>query len=149
MKTFKQHVKEAHGYMGDAQGVGVAVQNSIEDSNISAANIHDPEVLKQVNAFVGSIAEREYLSPQKAVDELKEKLSRVGLSFDCKIEGDKGSKTIEVKQFGGRFGKDTDTPADEFLSDDGISHMIEGGLSMNISYEMIKNNSCKVYATIS
>ena len=48
MKTFKQHVKEAHGYMGDAQGVGVAVQNSIEDSNISAANIHDPEVLKQV-----------------------------------------------------------------------------------------------------
>ena len=95
MKTFKQHVKEAHGYMGDAQGVGVAVQNSIEDSNIGAHNIHDPEVLKQVNAFVGSIAEREYLSPQKAVDELKEKLSRVGLSFDCKIEGDKGSKTSQ------------------------------------------------------
>ena len=101
MKTFKQHVKEAHsGYMGDGQGVGVAVQNSVEDGNISAANIHDPEVLKQVNAFVGSIAEREYLSPQKAVNELKEKLSRVGLSFDCQIEGDKGSKTIEVKQFG-------------------------------------------------
>ena len=43
MKTFKQHVKEAHsGYIGDAQGVGVAVQNSIEDSNIGAHNIHDP-----------------------------------------------------------------------------------------------------------
>ena len=68
MKTFKQHIKEGSytGYMGDAQGVGVAVQNSIEDSNISAANIHDPDVLKQVNAFVGSIAEREYLSPQKS-----------------------------------------------------------------------------------
>ena len=55
MKTFKQHVKEAHGYMGDAQGVGVAVQNSAEDGSMGAHNIHDPEVLKQVNSFVGSI----------------------------------------------------------------------------------------------
>ena len=73
MKTFKQHVKEGSysGYMGDAQGVGVAVQNSIEDGSIGAHNIHDPEVLKQVNAFVCSIGEREYLNPQKAVNELK------------------------------------------------------------------------------
>ena len=31
MKTFKQHVKEPTRYMGDGKGVGVAVQNSIED----------------------------------------------------------------------------------------------------------------------
>ena len=57
MKTFKQHVKEGSysGYMGDGQGVGVAVQNSIEDGSLGAHNIHDPEVLKQVNAFVCSI----------------------------------------------------------------------------------------------
>ena len=146
MKTFKQHVKEAHsGYMGDAQGVGVAVQNSIEDSNIVAHNIHDPEVLKQVNAFVGSIAEREYLSPQKAVDELKEKLSRVGLSFDCTIEGDKGSKTIEVKQFGGRFGKDTDGSD---INDDGISHKKEGGLKIEVSHELLQTGTSKVYAKL-
>ena len=44
MKTFKQHVKEGSysGYMGDAQGVGVAVQNSIEDGSLGAHNIHDP-----------------------------------------------------------------------------------------------------------
>ena len=146
MKTFKQHVKEAHsGYMGDGQGVGVAVQNSVEDGNISAANIHDPEVLKQVNAFVGSIAEREYLSPQKAVNELKEKLSRVGLSFDCQIEGDKGSKTIEVKQFGGRFGKDTDGSD---INDDGISHKKEGGLKIEISHELLQTGTSKVYAKL-
>ena len=57
MKTFKQHVKEGPYTMGDGQGVGVAVQNSIEDGSIGAHNIHDPEVLKQVNAFVGSIGE--------------------------------------------------------------------------------------------
>ena len=147
MKTFKQHIKEGSytGYMGDAKGVGVAVQNSIEDSNIGAHNIHDPEVLKQVNAFVGSIAEREYLSPQKAVNELKEKLGRVGLSFDCQIEGDKGSKTVDVKQFGGRFGKDTDGSD---INDDGISHKKEGGLKMEVSYETLKNGTSKVYAKL-
>ena len=147
MKTFKQHIKEGSytGYMGDAQGVGVAVQNSIEDSNIGAHNIHDPEVLKQVNAFVGSIAEREYLSPQKAVDELKEKLGRVGLSFDCQIEGDKGSKTIEVKQFGGRFGKDTDGSD---INDDGISHKKEGGLKIEVSHELLQTGTSKVYAKL-
>jgi len=146
MKTFKQHVKEAHsGYMGDGQGVGVAVQNSVEDGNISAANIHDPEVLKQVNAFVGSIAEREYLSPQKAVNELKEKLSRVGLHFDCQVEGDKGSKTVDVKQFGGRFGKDTDGSD---INDDGISHKKEGGLKIEISHELLQTGTSKVYAKL-
>ena len=147
MKTFKQHVKEGSysGYMGDGQGVGVAVQNSVEDGNIGAHNIHDPEVLKQVNAFVGSIAEREYLSPQKAVNELKEKLGRVGLSFDCQIEGDKGSKTVDVKQFGGRFGKDTDGSD---INDDGISHKKEGGLKMEVSYETLKNGTSKVYAKL-
>ena len=147
MKTFKQHIKEGSytGYMGDAQGVGVAVQNSIEDSNIGAHNIQNPDVLKQVNAFVGSIAEREYLTPQKAADELREKLGRVGLSFDCQIEGDKGSKTIEVKQFGGRFGKDTDGSD---INDDGISHKKEGGLKLEISHELLQTGTSKVYAKL-
>ena len=91
MKTFKQHIKEGSysGYMGDAQGVGVAVQNSIEDGSLGAHNIHDPEVLKQVNAFVSSIGEREYLNPQKAVNELKEKLSRVGYLLIAKLKATK------------------------------------------------------------
>ncbi len=38
---------------------------------------------------------------------------------------------------------------DEFLDDDGISHIIEGGLTLKVSYEMMpRNNSCKVYASI-
>ena len=38
MKTFKQHVKEGSysGYMGAAQGVGVAVQISIEDGSLGS-----------------------------------------------------------------------------------------------------------------
>ena len=147
MKTFKQHIKEGHKsmYVGDGAGVGTTVQNSVEDSALGAHNIQDPDVLKRVNAFVGSIGDREYLKPQQAVDELKEKLGRIGLGFDCQLEGDKGSKTIEVKQFGGRFGKDTDGSD---INDDGISHKKEGGLKMKIDHELLQNGTSKVYAKL-
>jgi hypothetical protein len=47
------------------------------------------------------------------------------------------------------LGKDENTPYDEFVNDDGISHVVEGGLSLKIEYEMMpKNQSCKVYASI-
>ena len=145
MKTFKQHIKEG-GYKGDAQGVGTqGMENSIEDSNIGAHNIHDPAVLKRVNAFVGAVADMEYLKPQQAVDELKEKLGRIGLSFDCQVEGDKGSKTVDVRQFGGRFGKDTDGSD---VNDDGISHKKEGGMKIKIDHELLQNGSSKVYAKL-
>ena len=45
MKTFKQHMKEDHGYAGGQ--VGTATSVSPEDSNIGAHNIHDPQVMVQ------------------------------------------------------------------------------------------------------
>tara|TARA_B110000305_G_scaffold146399_1_gene162608 strand:- start:165 stop:593 length:429 start_codon:yes stop_codon:yes gene_type:complete len=141
MRTFKEHLKEDHG-----QGVGVSTSNSPEDGSIGAHNIQDADVLKKVNAFVGSIAEREYLKPQQAVDELREKLQRIGLTVSpCDMEGDSGKVTCEVKQFGGRFGKDTDGSD---LDDDGISHRKEGGLKLEVSYETLKNGTSKVYAKL-
>jgi len=143
MKTLKQHIKE-HMYMGGQ--VGAATSNAVEDGAINPANIQDPEVLKRVNAFVGSIAEREYIKPQFAIDELREKLTRIGLSCgDCVLEGDSGKTTVELKQFGGRFGKDTDGSD---INDDGISHKKEGGLKMEVSYETLKNGTSKVYAKL-
>ena len=148
MKTFKQHIKEGSPsmYVGDGMGVGTAVQNSIEDGSIGAHNISEPEVLKRVNAFVSSIAEREFIRPQHAIDELREKLHRIGLTVDpVTLEGDKGNITAEVKQFGGRFGKDTDGSD---INDDGISHRKEGGLKLEVSYELLKNGTSKVYAKL-
>ena len=147
MKTFKQHVKE--GYKQDKYGagnVGSATSDAVEDGSIGAHNIQDPDVLKRVNAFVGSIAEREYMKPQFAIDELREKLQRIGLTVsEVDMEGDNGKVTAEVKQFGGRFGKDTDG-AD--INDDGISHKKEGGLKLNVEYETLKNGTSKVYAKL-
>ena len=149
MKSFKQHIKEAH-YEGDAQGVGTTDNNnSVEDSRLGAHNIENANVLKQVNAFVGSIADREYINPDHAISELREKLSRLGLSFDnVVLEGDKGTVTVDLKQFGGRYGKDTDSKPDEVINYDGISHRKEGGLKLEFNFEKLNNNSSKVYAKL-
>jgi len=144
MKTFKQHVKE--GSDKTAAAVGSQTTNSVEDSALGPHNIQDPDVLKRVNAFVGSIAEREYMRPQFAIDELREKLQRIGLTVSpVDMEGDNGKVTAEVKQFGGRFGKDTDGSD---INDDGISHKKEGGLKLNVEYETLKNGTSKVYAKL-
>ena len=148
MRSFKQHIKEAN-YEGDAQGVGTMDQNSIEDSRIGAHNIENPEVLKQVNAFVGAIADREYINPSHAINELKEKLARIGLSFgNVILEGDKGSVTVDLKQFGGRFGKDVDTKPEDVINDDGVSHRKQGGLKLEFNFEKLSNNTSKVYAKL-
>ena len=148
MKSFKQHIKEAH-YEGDAQGVGTSTQNSVEDSRIGAHNIENTEVLKKVNAFVGSIADKEYINPDHAISQLREKLARIGLSFgNVVLEGDKGSVTVDLKQFGGRFGKDLDTKPEDVINDDGISHRKEGGLKLEFNFEKLNNNTSKVYAKL-
>jgi len=146
MKTFKQMLKEDHkeNYMGGQ--VGAATSNSPEDSNIGAHNIENADVLKRVNAFVGSIAEQEYLNPKAAIEALANKLKTIGLEISpVEMTGDKGKVTAEVKQFGGRFGKDLDGTD---LNDDGISHRKEGGLKLEVSYETLKNGTSKVFAKL-
>ena len=148
MKTFKQHIKEGHKsmYVGDGAGVGTTVQNSVEDGALGAHNIQDPDVLKRVNAFVSSIAEQEYMAPQTAVDNLRNKLQTIGLTVSpVTLEGEKGKVTAEVKQFGGRFGKDTDGSD---INDDGISHKKEGGLKIEVSHELLQTGTSKVYAKL-
>ena len=66
-------------------------------------------------------------------------------SSDLAITGDNGKVTAEVKQFGGRFSKDTDGSD---INDDCISHKKEGGLQVEISYETLRNGTSKVYAKL-
>ena len=63
MKTFKGYLNEVSVHK--PAGVGTTAHNkSVEDSQINAANIEDPETLKKVNAFVQAVADGEFLSPQ-------------------------------------------------------------------------------------
>jgi hypothetical protein len=148
MKTFKQHIKEG-GMVQSKYGagqVGSTTSVSPEDSNIGAHNIENPEVLKKVNAFVGAIAEQEYINPEAALEQLGNKLKTIGLELgNVDMKGDNGKVSVEVSQFGGRFGKDLDGSD---IKDDGISHRKEGGLKLEVSYETLKNGSSKVFAKL-
>jgi hypothetical protein len=144
MKTFKQHIKESMSPLGvntsgmDGQHVG--------DGAVGLANIHDEDVLKKVNAFVGAIAEKEYLNPQAAVEQLRNSLNKIGLTVsEVACEGDRGTVNADVIQFGGRFGKDLDGSD---LNDDGISHRKEGGLKLQVKYETLSTGTSKVYAKL-
>ena len=76
------------------------------------------------------------------MEQLANKLATIGLSF--RIPSD-GNSTVEVAQFGGRFGKDTDGSD---INDDGISHKKEGGLKIQFKSEKLENGSSKVFAKL-
>ena len=59
---------------------------------MGAHNIENPEVLKKVNAFVGAIAEQEYINPEAALEQLGNKLKTIGLEL-----GNVDMKAITVK----------------------------------------------------
>jgi hypothetical protein len=120
------------------------------DSNINPSSIENPKVLRSLNAYVGAIANMEYILPEHALNKLRGSLSRIGISFGQipEMTEQSGSFDLPLTRFGGRFGKDIDTPHDEVVNDDGISHIVEGGLALKIQYEMIGNNSCRIFAKI-
>ena len=141
MRTFKNFIKE---------NVGTSDQNMAVDNGINPSEIQNPRVLKALNAYVGAIANMEYMLPEHALNKLKEKLGRLGFAFGAipEMTEKSGSFDLPLTKFGGRFGKDLDTPTDEFLNDDCISHMVEGGLALKIQYEMLSNSSCRIFAEI-
>ena len=141
MRTFKNFIKE---------NVGTSDQNMAVDNGINPSEIQNPKVLKALNAYVGAIANMEYMLPEHALNKLKEKLGRLGFAFGAipEMTEKSGNFDLPLTKFGGRFGKDLDTPTDEFLNDDGISHMVEGGLALKIQYEMLSNSSCRIFAEI-
>ena len=151
MKSFKSYIKEDNRGLSMMGGTGVGTSHSQPlEADVNAAAIQNPKVIRRLNAYVGAIANMEYMLPEHALNKLKEKLGRVGFYFGQipEMTDKSGSFELPLSIFGGRFGKDTDTPVDEFLNDDGISNKIEGGLALKIQYEMTSNNSCKVFAKI-
>ena len=113
---------------------------------------YSPSVISKINSIIGRYTIEDLVDPYVQLNSIRGTLNNLGLTFD-QIDEDsfvesKGSMSYPLTAFGGRFGKDTDTPYDEFLSDDGISHIIEGGLSLQISYEKTDTNQCRLRAHI-
>ena len=140
MKNFNQYVTEAP--------TGRWNQTPVTYNQTDPFDLANPTVLQRVNAFVGSIADREYLIPEAAIEQLRNFLMRVGVQFPKVDLPEGGAISLPLSQWGGRFGKDLDTPYDEFVNDDGITDRLPGGLSLDIKTEAVANGSWKVYAKI-
>jgi len=146
MKSFKQF-DEAYTDRFD--------QTSAEDDNLDLVNIHDDKVVQRLNGYVGAINDREYLQPEAAIKQLQNKLEIVGLGFaNPKVDSDKGNATVELTQFGGRYGKTPDnsngpmSQGNEIEDGDGISHKRDGGLKIEFNWEKQDNNQFKVFANL-
>lgn len=139
MKTFKKHINE---------NVNTSDTDIAVDKNDNMSEFSNPDVLRKLNAWVGSIA-GSYTLPEEAVHNLRKSLMKIGLTFgEAVMEGNSGSVELPLTLYGGRFGKDVDTPHDEFVQDDGISHQKEGGLALVLNYSINEDNSFKVTASI-
>ena len=142
MKTFKDYLDESHSPIANRG-------TPVEDDNMNIADISDPKVLKAVNAFVGSINDKDYLSAGQAIAELRQKLTRIGVTFGKVDIGETSGKvSIPLEQWGGRYGKDGSQVPGEIINDDGISHRVDGGLSLNINYNELDNGRCELIAKI-
>jgi hypothetical protein len=144
MKKFKQVIAEN----GPLPGAGV---QTIFGRNPSSGSF-SPSVVKKINAIIGSYVAEDLIDPMSALTRIRGSLSNIGLTFpavseDMMVE-QSGSIDLPLTLFGGRFGKDTDTPYDQFLDDDGLSNTVEGGLSLNITYETTDTNQCRLRASI-
>ena len=146
MKSFKQF---------DEAYTDRFAHTSAEDDNKHLSNVFDEKVVQRLNGYVGAIADREYLQPEAAIKQLNNKLEIVGLRFaEPKVDSDKGNATVELTQFGGRYGKTPDnsngpmSQGKEIEDGDGISHKKDGGLKIEFNWEKQENNQFKVFASL-
>ncbi len=113
------------------------------DGDMVLANLEDDAVIEKLNAFVGSISGREYIDPEHAVNIMREKLSRVGIHFgDVQFTEEKGEISVPLRKFGGKFGKELDTPYDEFVNE------TESNRSINFVYERTVGGTHTLFAKI-
>ena len=144
MKTFKKFVIDEATFQTTLASL---------DQDIPTGNYSDPNVVKALNSFVGTVARATKdgsMIPEMVVSRMRSSLSKIGLTFGevPMMEGETGSFDLPLTSFGGRFGKGLDTPYDEVEVDDGISHQVEGGLKLVLGYEMQEDNSYRLTASI-
>ena len=126
-----------------------AHSHSKHDSDHDMVDVSDDNVVRRLNSFLGCIADMDHMLPEQTIEVVRRRLANIGLSFPtAEIVEDNGNISLPLTQFGGRFGKDIDTPHNEFVKDDGISHRVEGGRSINFVYEKKENGKFKVTAEI-
>ena len=124
--------------------VEIKKTNNIIDDDGHLKDLSDDSVIEKLNTFVGSINDREYMVAEKAVDEFRDKLMRVGLHFgEVNFSGDEDEVSLPLIMNGGKFGKADDSAIDEFMNEQ------ESGRDINFVYSKTPNGTHRVMASIS
>ena len=138
MKTFNQFINEGIARGSTLQGSGLSSEQIPHD-------IDDVDVKNKVNAILGHTAVSEYLNPQAAVEQMKAKLSQLGLNpqtADEELEfSEAGEFDLNFSRYGEITGKSVDTPIDELDSEEKI-------VSLHVKYEQLENGCYKVYGSL-
>ena len=118
--------------------------------NPAAGGFGDPMVVKKLNALMGKLTSEQFTDGADVVRQIRTSLSKIGLTFDevPAMSAASGSFSMPLTLYGGRFGKLPETPFDEFVNDDGLQDQVEGGFSLEISYEMTEDNCYRINAEI-
>lgn len=136
MKSYEQIRQDLQEVMSTRSDIAV-------DENGGLFNLNDDAVVEKLNQFVSSIGIREYIIPENAVNILRRKLGLFGISFgDVNMVEDSGEVELPLVQYGGKFGKDLDTPYDEFINED------ETDRAINFVYERTSSGTFAVLARI-
>tara|TARA_B000000557_G_scaffold129174_1_gene104813 strand:+ start:193 stop:597 length:405 start_codon:yes stop_codon:yes gene_type:complete len=133
MKKFKDFILEAQGF-------------DLRTAGFVPYEIDDSEVKDRVNALLGHVAVSEYLNPKAAVEQMKAKLSQIGLNPQAADEDldftlEEGEFSLAFSKFGEITGKSVDTPIDEFEKEEKI-------INLNVKYEQLDNGCYKVYGSL-
>lgn len=108
------------------------------DGSDFSNDLANPKTIGRINAFLGAMGQIEYLVPEHAMDKIRERLGRLSISFgEIDLSEDGGVISVPLTQFGGRTGKDENGD----INDDGISHKVEGGLSLEVTHEPTGNGT--------
>ena len=138
MKTFNQFINEGIARGSTLQGSGLSSEQIPHD-------IDDVDVKNKVNAILGHTAVSEYLNPQAAVEQMKAKLSQLGLNpqtADEELElSEAGEFDLNFSRYGEIIGKTGDSEIDEIEKEEKV-------VSLNVRYEQLPNGSYKVYGSL-
>lgn len=98
-----QDADKAEELQEENWGVGVHPYSSADDVDRgNLLDLQDEGTLNQLNAFVGSIANRNYMDPKTAVCNLRNKLQMIGLNFDMDESMIYNGGTVDIPLY--RFG---------------------------------------------
>ena len=138
MTTFNQFINEGIARGSTLQGSGLSSEQIPHD-------IDDVDVKNKVNAILGHTAVSEYLNPQAAVEQMKAKLSQLGLNpqtADEELEfSEAGEFDLNFSRYGEIIGKTGNSEIDEIEKEEKV-------VSLNVRYEQLPNGSYKVYGSL-